>query len=208
MKWLTPGVKVAWLGDSHTEALGPRLARTLPEATGASFVRAPTARRGWSVRRYVAAGDVGALVRGADVAVVQLGGNDASLGVSADAHARDVASLLGQIRAAGVPKVIWVGPGLTGTAALEAARAPVRQAQAEIVSAAGQVWLDGTRMTTPAGLAPDRVHHTRAGYEHWAAELLAHLKRVPEGGSHGLLWCGALLAVVAGAGFFAWVVTR
>ncbi|HMO12144.1 MAG TPA: glycoside hydrolase family 3 N-terminal domain-containing protein, partial [Actinotalea sp.] len=81
--------------------------------------------------------EVAAAAEGADVAVVQLGGNVASLGVSKAAHATDVCRLLDQIAAVGVPRVIWVGPGVTRLDDLELARQPVRQAQAETVAGAG-----------------------------------------------------------------------
>lgn len=186
--WLAPGVRVAWIGDSHSEALGPRLARSLPAATGVVFVRSPVARRGWSVRRYLSEGDVPALVAGADLVIVELGGNDASLGVSAEQHARDVERLLAQI---GSRKVIWVGPGVTTRADLAAARAPVRQAQAQVVRAANGEWIDSSSLTRSSDLGPDGVHFRVSGYDHWATQLLDALKRVPTSGTGGV---GAALA--------------
>jgi hypothetical protein len=194
MKLLTPGKKVAWIGDSHSEALGPRMARMLPAELGIEFVRPPEARRGWSVRSYNRSGDVPALVQGAEVVIVELGGNDAAAQIGPEGHTRDVQRMMQSI---GSKKVIWIGPGVTLREDLERYRGPIREAQRRVVEGwglsfptAGGVWIDSQPLTRSGDLRSDQVHFSRTGYDHWAAQLLPQLREAAVGGA------GAMTAAV------------
>lgn len=172
-----PGTRVALIGDSHMEALGPRLRQLLPAQLGAIVVRVEP-RRGWSTKRYRQTGAVSALAAGADVVVIELGGNDASVGIGPTEHARDVSAL---VRAAAPAKVIWVGPGVTLRPDLEAYRAPIREVQRQVVPALGGAWIDGQSLTRAQDLRSDRVHYTAPGYERWATALVPLLARAQPG---------------------------
>lgn len=193
-KLLQPGTRVAWIGDSHSEALGPLMAQLLPQHTGAQFVRSPEARRGWSVRRYVRSGDVPALSRGAEVVVVELGGNDASAGIGPSAHAQDVQQMIQQIGAD--KKVIWIGPGVTLREDIEAVRGPIRAAQRRAVEATGNVWVDAQPLTRTDELAGDRVHFRMTGYRNWARRMLPVLAAA--GTAVGVAWLGPVALGLAG----------
>jgi len=142
MTILQPRKRIVLIGDSHMEALGPRLTRSLPRL-GVSVLGA-TANRGKSAHWYVAQGIVPALTRGADVVIFELGGNDASQHRTATEHKRDVATLIQQARPA---EVIWIGPGVTTRADLEAYRHPIRGAQKSVVSGAKGAWIDSQPLT-------------------------------------------------------------
>lgn len=176
-KLLQQGTRVAIFGDSHMEALGPRLRQLLPQQLGVQLTNV-TARRGWSVPGYLRAGDVPQLVRGAEVVIVELGGNDAALQRGPQQHGSEVVQLLRQI---GDKKVIWVGPGVTRRADLEAYRGPIRGAQRQAVERAGGVWIDSQPLTRPQDLRSDQVHFSAAGYDHWARQLLPKLAKAGEG---------------------------
>lgn len=200
MSWLLPGTRVALLGDSHMEALGPRLRRLLEDRLGVRVVNVE-ARRGWSTRRFVQSGDVPRLTAGVDVAIVELGGNDAAAGIGGAAHAVDVKALLGQVRA---PRVIWIGPGVTKRSDLEAARGPIRDAQREAVEGHGAAWIDGQPLTRESELRRDRIHFSGDGYTAWAGRLLPHLAKAPAGGL-SLSWIApAAFAGAAGLAAYAW----
>lgn len=193
-RFLRPGVRIAIFGDSHMEALGPRLSRSLP-SLGVTLTNV-TARRGWSVPGYLSAGDVAELVRGTDVVVVELGGNDASLRRSPERHAQEVQRLLEQI---GDKKVIWISPGVTLRADLESYRGPIRGAQKQVVENAGGVWIDSRPLTRSGDLRSDGVHFSASGYDHWATGLRAQLAKA--GTSAPRWWIGP--AVAGGAALFA-----
>lgn len=167
---LPHGVRVAILGDSHMQALGPRLRRRL-EAMGIHVTRVE-ARPGWSVPRYLSVGDVPQLVAGSDVVVVELGGNDASLGRTPERHAAEMRRLLAQV---GQRRVVWVGPGVTAREDLEARRAPLRGAQKQVMASVGGRWVDARPMTRTQDLRADGVHFTAAGYDRWASLLAPSL---------------------------------
>lgn len=173
MTILQPQKRVVLIGDSHMEALGPRLSRSLPQL-GVTVLGA-TANRGKSARWYVTQGIVPSLTRGADVVIFELGGNDASQHRLPEEHKRDVAALIGQARPA---EVIWIGPGVTERADLEAYRGPLRMAQKAIVRGAKGAWIDSQGLTRKSDLRSDGVHFTMPGYDRWAALLQQRLATV------------------------------
>lgn len=191
MSRVASGTRVVLIGDSHMEALGPRLESALTSRLGAE-VRHVEARRGWSTRAYVRSGGVPTLVRDADVVVVELGGNDAAAGIDAAGHAQDVDALLRQI---GNRKVVWVGPGVTARADLERYRGPIRQAQKQRVRGAGHRWVDSQPMTRRDELRGDGVHFSAPGYDRWASALVEALAE--EEGLDLLPWVGPVSVGVA-----------
>lgn len=201
-KLLRPGTNVAIFGDSHMEALGPRLRRELP-ALGLRLTHVE-ARRGWSTRRYLRSGDIPALTRGADVVIVELGGNDAAAHIGPEGHASDVQQVIQEVAPA---KVIWVGPGVTLREDLERYRGPIRRAQRRVVEGAGGAWIDSQSLTRPGDLRSDQVHFSASGYDHWTQELVPKLMSARSGGD--LQWVGPIAVGVSGLiAFGAWLWTR
>lgn len=183
--------QIVFIGDSHMQGLKPRLQRMIPDA---NLLRIE-ARPGWSARRYARSGDVPRLTRGADVVVFELGGNDASAGISPIQHGEDVRQLIMQAQPA---KVIWVAPGITGRSELEANRAKLKPIQKKLVEAAGGVWIDGHKLTDRQHLRSDLVHYTRAGYDAYAKALVRKLGRLGRGTPQWVLPVGIGVAAVGG----------
>lgn len=202
MSWMQPGAKVAIIGDSHMEALGPRLSRALPSQLGVGVTNVE-ARRGWSARRYLRETSIPQLVQGADVVIVELGGNDASARISPQAHASDVGEM---IRLIGDKRLVWVGPGVTQREDLRALRAPIRQAQRQVVRSAGGEYIDGRDVTRMSDLRADGVHFSGEGYDRMTSQLMPWLAAA---GDARRWWIGAT-AVGAGALFAlgAWYYSR
>lgn len=203
MAILSRGKRVVIIGDSHMEALGPRLRTRLPRVAGVT-VQHVEPRRGWSAKRYRQSGIVPGITRGADVVIFELGGNDAAANIQPAEHERDIAALMQQAAPA---QVIWVGPGVTLRPDLEAARGPLRATQARVVPRLGGAWVDGQPMTRESDLAPDRIHFRMAGYTYWADQLAPALARVSVGqGSRvgsavasGRTWVGPMILVGSAA---------
>lgn len=202
MSIFSPGTKVAIIGDSHMEALGPRLARALPERFGVEVTNVE-ARRGWSARRYLRETNIPAMVRGANVVIVELGGNDASARIGATDHARDVDEMLKRI---GAKKVIWVGPGVTERQDLRALREPLRPAQKQVVESRGGHYIDGRDVTATRHLRGDGVHFSGGGYDEMTRLLMSRFANLKD---RSLWWVGAIAAGAAGLfAYGAWEYSR
>lgn len=185
-KLLQPGTRVAIFGDSHMEALGPRLRAAL-ESAGITVTNV-VARRGWSLRGYVASGDIASIVQGADVVIVELGGNDAAQRIDSMRHGADVEAALRQV---GGRKVIWIGPGVTLREDLERYRGPIRAAQHVVLDREGHVWVDSQSLTRESDLRDDGVHFSSAGYDRWAEALMPELMKA---GESSTWWIGPVAA--------------
>lgn len=170
---------IVFIGDSHMQGLKPRLERLLPSIPGLRLLHIE-ARPGWSARRYARSGDVERLARGANVVVFELGGNDASAGISPGEHAADVRRLIMQAQPA---KVIWIAPGVTEIPDLEANRALLKPVQKKLVNAADGIWIDGHDLTSAEFLRADRVHYSAAGYDAYARAIFTKLMDLMKGTS-------------------------
>jgi len=168
------GRKISVIGDSHMEALGPRLRRLLSSA-GASSVRTE-ARRGWSTGRYAAAGELSALAAGSDLVVVELGGNDSP----GSSYAETVASVLRQVSAPG-REVVWVGPAVATRPDVAIRHNQTADLQRAILASAGIRFIDGRRLTVPGELRDDHVHFSAEGYDRFATGILRELQSSSEG---------------------------
>lgn len=224
-------MNVTIMGDSHVEAMGPLLTRELP-SVGVN-VLGFTARRGWTVGRYLSAGDVTRLVSDPesgsggqpDAVIISLGGNDRRTSLST--YRRELERMVNAVRAAGVSRIVWVGPthSLQTTAANRDAHARHErhaQWQQQVLPGLGVQWID-SRPMTQTGHAPDGLHYTiREGYPRWASQLkheIAHALAAPAssgggsapaGGKSGRsnkergstpLWIPLVIVGVAGAVF-------
>ncbi len=159
-------MKIALIGDSHTEAYFPPLRKRLEEA--GHQVVGQVSNRGWSVFSYNnKPQQIQAAIQGnPDVVVVSLGGNNARLN---DSYKDGVISFLQNV---GYPqrRIVWVG-------AAKALREDVEKRHQWTAD-----WLKGnlpndvvfidTRPFTQTGHASDGVHFTSSHYrEVWAREV-------------------------------------
>lgn len=196
MRWLL-------LGDSHMEALGPRLERML-RAGGAEHV-AFVARRGQGVAAFLE--DARALVRThrPDVVLVELGANDGrwTTAEGASAFRARVAQLVATVESEGA-KALWVGPPQATDPDAAARRPKVVAELRSTLPSLGVPFLDARPMT--ANLTrTDGVHFTGASYDTFAAGVAGWASRNAR--SRGWLWALAG-AAAAGLGLGAWALTR
>lgn len=179
------GKTVAIVGDSHMEALGPRLRRDLL-ARGARVLLVE-ARRGWSTARYVARRDV--TIPPADIVVVELGGNDRP--TTESSYASTIRAFLEMVPQRS--KVIWVGPAVEATDRVDHDRVAVLQRR--ILGRLGKTWWDARPMTSVADLRSDRLHFTARGYDAWATKLS---DRLDSSGLGPIVLAAGALVLVAG----------
>jgi hypothetical protein len=161
-------MKIALIGDSHTEAYFPPLRQKLEEA--GHQVVGQVSNRGWSVFSYNnKPQQIQAAIQGnPDVVVVSLGGNNAKLNAK---YGEAVATFLQNI---GYPqrRVVWVG-------AAKALRQDVETRHQWTADWLSQnlpqdiVFID-TRPFTEVGHAPDGVHFTSSHYRDVWAEKIAN----------------------------------
>lgn len=168
----TVPVRVAFVGDSHMQALGPRMAHTFAaegfEPVG--FV----ARQGWSTARYMRADDLLEELRPMrpDVVVVVLGSNDYGIRRARRLEPR-VLWVVEAARAAGACRVVWFGPPAGDPDASELAASVaanhdrIAELQREIFASSDVIWVD-SRPFTRAHVRRDGFHLTLRGYDAWA----------------------------------------
>lgn len=163
---------IALLGDSHMQALGPIL-EVMLEADGHRVIR-KTANQGWSSARYLQSGLIRGALEGAELAIIELGGNDRYV---AEIGIQGYAVQLAQVRAqCPAPKVLWVGPGFTPDPEVGPDHNRAAAAQAKIVpKLPGCAWFDSRPYTQSGQRGTDttmeRVHFTEAGYTAWASGI-------------------------------------
>jgi lysophospholipase L1-like esterase len=196
------GPSVALVGDSHMEALGPRLRRALI-AKGARHVLVE-ANRGKSARWYSRTSEGRAALRrarAADVVIVELGGNNREF--DRDTYLSMMGSVIAQVSGPGAKKVIWVGPPASNPArAPEVAEFHEKTSRLQTIgarAAGASRWIDSRPMTR-SGWAPDGVHFTRDGYDRWASSLMKKLES-----STSPILIGSVLGLL---GFFGWKALR
>lgn len=164
-------VRLLLVGDSHSQALWPRLAPWL-ESRGHTVTT--LSHPGWSESRYMDDPELWARLADfkPDGVVVELGGNNRERGT---AYRELIQAMVGRLEAAG-PKVIWwVGPSAALLDPWKTAHEATAEQQAKLMPLFAQVrWLD-SRPFTRGGQREDGVHFTRAGYDRWAAEIKAFL---------------------------------
>jgi len=154
------GKTIAIVGDSHMEALGPRL-RTMLASKGARVVFVE-ARRGWSTARYAA---TGLRIPQADIVLIELGGNDRP--TSRASYASSIRTVLSFVPSGA--RVIWIGPAIETRTDID--HDLVAELQRQIVPSLGAGWWDGRSMTRAADLRSDRLHFTSTGYDSWASKI-------------------------------------
>lgn len=156
------------IGDSHAQALWPRIARAL-RGVGHT-VTMSLANPGWSEVKYLTSGllaQIGSIRP--DVVVLQLGGNNQSMSrANYEPAARKV------LAAAGGARVVWIGPA-SAVASIDPGTSKRHETtaamQGEIFPALGVQWFD-SRPVTRDNHRSDGVHFDTVGYDRWAAAIL------------------------------------
>jgi hypothetical protein len=143
MNWL-------WIGDSHLEAMLPRI-RDLSAEKGIGG--AIYARSGWSSGKWLAAGDAVGLIasRRPDMVVYVLGTNDDPVNPQA---------VQGLVAAAGGRPVVWFGPFHS------------TEKDAALRAVLGASFISGASLAAGLPFPRGNVHLTAAGYRDLAARLV------------------------------------
>jgi lysophospholipase L1-like esterase len=188
------------LGDSHTQALGPRLQKSLSGdyVTSEAFA-------GHSTRRAHAKASI---PTGQDVVAIALGGND--FGDQAAARRALVADVTARNPRA---QILWFGPAYSPTATVGARHDAQAEAQRRQLPGLGVRWHD-SRPWTRTGHRDDLVHFTMAAYTKWANAMATRVRSAVGsavsssggggGGGGGAGGIGGAVALVALGGLGLW----
>jgi lysophospholipase L1-like esterase len=186
------------LGDSHTQALGPRLKSRLPEHR----VRFE-AFRGHSTDR---AHGKASIPSGQDVVVLSLGGND--WGDKTAARAALVRAV--EARNPGA-RIVWFGPFTAKRSDVDARHARQTRDQRAQLPGLGVRYYD-TRPWSRTGHRSDRVHFTGTGYSRIADAMAGPVRVMAQAGKKldvpGAGGAPALLATLGAAAVGLWLILR
>lgn len=152
-------LRVAIVGDSHNQALGPRLAREYMRRGHSVTV---VAEPGWSSHTFREQGALRQRVGRIDMAVVVLGGNHRRTQDST--YPEDIAWILNQLRAAGASTIIWFGPFWASAPRYQQSHLRTRNSQKLVVGGGDVRWIDAYYRTRRYTLRRDGVHFTRSAY--------------------------------------------
>lgn len=186
-------IRLAIVGDSHTQVLGPILARMFRDA-GVEVVRV-TAKPGWSLVRYLRDSTFRDALRGANVALVLLGGNDDPAAAPA-AYGRALRRAVTLAKARGV-RLVWVGPFTAQRQDVDARHLQTTRFQRTLLPKLGVTWIDGRRVSRGIPNRTDGVHFSRENYARMAERIFAATERSVRGGRLRVL--GEALLVGLGA---------
>lgn len=188
--------RIALIGDSHSQALWPKVSKLLQSA--GHTVALTEANAGWSEAKYLSSGNLASKLSAArpDLVVFALGGNNQKM--KAADYLADVGQLVRMAKNAGAAHILYVGPA-TATAVVTSAR---HETSADILAAnvpsMGVTWLD-SRPLTLSGQRGDGVHFNDAAYTSWAKAITDKIVSTSRGVSTSTLWAalGASVAAVA-----------
>lgn len=192
--------KIALIGDSHMQALGPRLKR-LYEQDDPSVEVTGTAHPGWSLVKFINEAHLSNLARGMDLVVFEIGGNDQI--TDRETYKARLATAVGMLRSTANPgaKVVIVGPPTADALEVDTRHRATTLHQASVWREAGaDQWIDSRGVTANLPMRDDDVHFAVEGYDRWAAWLHNRIGK-PSGG-YG--W----IAGIAALGIAGWVFWR
>ena len=186
-------MRIALVGDSHSQALWPRVVPNLL-AAGHTIVL-QEANPGWSEAKYLSSGGLQAKFQSSkpDLVVYELGGNNMKM--DAGSYGADASALVQMAKAAGAG-VLWLGPPSSNAnvaAETSARHEATANLQAGLMPRLGASWVD-SRPYTLSNHRSDGVHFDSAGYSNWAKNILPSILN---GGGVGP---GTKIALVAAGG--------
>jgi lysophospholipase L1-like esterase len=178
---------VALIGDSHMQALGPRIKTQLALEGVESTV---VANAGKSLGWYLSTGELSRAAAGATHVVFEIGGNDDWRASPIDDVRTAIQNALGIIEPR---RSLWVGPATARADGADDARARHEDtAEKYGMLLGGRVeWLD-SRGVTRTGQREDGVHFTPEAYDAWAAVITKRALRLVRGPSFLELLLAAL----------------
>ena len=182
-------MRIALIGDSHSQALWPRVKPELERA--GHVVVLQEANPGWSEAKYLSSGGLQAKLQASkpDLVVYELGGNNMKM--DAAGYNSDAAALI-QTAKNSSASVLWLGPP-TSNAAVDPSTASRHEAtaniQARLLPSMGVSWVD-SRPYTLAHQRSDGVHFDTFGYDNWAKNVLPSILAGGTGLSTKTLWLG------------------
>ena len=159
-------MKYALVGDSHAQAVFPKLKNIFEQLGHRVVVSKPKA--GWTLKKHLNDG-LGYLLQQTqpDVLILSLGGNNSNLSSS---YQYDINEVLRHAKNAGVSKVFWVSPAW-------ALRSDVQQRHEWTTNylksnLPKRVRLIDIRPLTKTGHRSDGVHFDSATYDRWANHVV------------------------------------
>jgi hypothetical protein len=182
-------MRIALIGDSHSQALWPIVRPAL--AAAGHIVVLQEANPGWSEAKYLSS-TLGAKLAGAkpDLVVYELGGNNMKMDMAS--YRNDALGLVQLAKQAGA-SVLWLGPP-SSNAAVAASTSARHEATANMQEQLGLDWVD-SRPYTLSNHRSDGVHFDSTGYNNWAKSVLPQLLVAASGAGSG-----TKLALVAAGG--------
>jgi len=160
-------LRVAIVGDSHAQVLGPMLARAY--ASQGHTVTSIVARPGWSSRRFRTVNKLSDRIGVVDVVVVILGGNNRR--TSRIAYSEDIVWLLTELDFTGADSIVWFGPLWADHPFYQRNHVRSRDLQESIFLWPDIRWVDMHAATERYGRQQDGVHYTRRGYRDMVRDL-------------------------------------
>jgi len=167
----TSAATVAWVGDSHSQALCPRIGPVLVES-GHEFTC--TARPGWSTASFIRnRGWLQTITSDTDVVVVSLGGNN-HRPVALYKQDLDRMVLLLRQRSPGA-FIVWYGPAFATRQDVLHRHITTVTYQEGLLPFMGVQWFSTVNMTSDLRLRRGGVHFNTESYNIWSHRLLNHL---------------------------------
>lgn len=184
------------VGDSHMQALGPRLSE-LMESYGVEVVGS-LANAGKSTAWYAEQQLVerAVLTNNPDVVVFALGGNDQCWG-----EAEQERAMRALVAQAGAAHVVWVGPLSAAVADVDRRHACSTSYSRAIARKLRIPFLD-LRRYTPHDMYRDGVHLTAAGYDQLSLDIAEPLSDLIRGRRTGYGFALGAASLVAVMGIF------
>lgn len=155
-------MKIALLGDSHSQALFPRLEGPLIQQ--GYEVISSVSQPGWGVKKFVDQG-MATVPPEAEGVVISLGGNNHNL--TSD-YERQVDRFLASIGP--TKRIVWVGPAASVREDVSHRHEWTADTLSKILPSKGIKFID-SRSYTAAGHRDDGVHFTQSGYDYWASQV-------------------------------------
>lgn len=172
-----PG-RIVFVGSSSVEEGSP-LPELVAARLGAEAIAA--GRRGSRVRQWVRwlaepSNNLPGVVRG-NLVAVHLGGNEP---LERPPSPSDVGAVDQALRGMGAAAVVWLPPPVFPESSTDGGGRRMRGRRAQMVEAleaSGVAYVSRTVSFGRRLFAPDGVHPRRAGYQRWAADIGAELRR-------------------------------